>query len=126
MTTRWQGPMQVVNRVGSKYTVRNLITHKTDDVHVTRLKPFDYDETRTDPREEAMHDEREFEIDHVRAHRGDRNDKTNMTFLVRWTGFSESEDSWEPWENLRNTDALHQYLRDNRMRSLIPRDSTAP
>ena len=73
-----------------------------------------------------MHDEREFEIDHVRAHRGDRNDKTNMTFLVRWTGFSESEDSWEPWENLRNTDALHQYLRDNRMRSLIPRGSTAP
>ena len=112
--------MQAVNRVGSKYTVKDLITHKDEDVHVTRLKQFQYDAEHTDPREVAMHDQEEFEIDHIITHRGDRHDKTAMTFLVRWQDFGEAEDSWEPWENLRNTDALHTYLRANRMKTLIP------
>ena len=60
------------------------------------MKLFHYDAARTDPRDVAMHDEREFEIDRILAHRGDRHDKTNMTFLVRWAGFSEDENSWEP------------------------------
>ncbi|MBT6795814.1 hypothetical protein HOA97_02635 [bacterium] len=34
-----------------------------------------------------------------------------MTFLVKWTGF-EGEDSWEPWSNLRDTDKLHEYLKE--------------
>ena len=87
------------------------------------MKPFLYDAARIDPRDVAMHDEREFEIDHIVTHRGDRIDKTNMTFLVHWTGFSENEDSWEPWENLRNTEPLHRYLRNNHMKTLIPKGS---
>jgi hypothetical protein len=122
-TTRWKGPMQVINKVGSKYTVQDLITKKLDDIHVTRLKRFDYDAARTDPREVAMHDQSEFEIDRIIAHRGDRKNKTTMTFLVHWLGFSDAEDSWEPWENLRHTEQLHHYLRNNRMVSLIPQSN---
>lgn len=53
------------------------------------------------------------------GHRGNRNDKTNMEFKVRWAGYDESEDSWEPWKELRNTIELHEYLRTHNMKSLI-------
>ena len=119
-TTRWQGPMQVINRQGSVYTVQNLITKKAEDVHISRLAPFRYSPKHTDPKKIAMHDEQEFLIETILSHRGSRHHKTKMEFLVKWTGFADTENSWEPWKALRDTDALHDYLRNNGMKTLLP------
>ena len=35
------------------------------------------------------------------AHRGNAKRRSSMTFRVRWTGFTEDDDTWEPWKNLR-------------------------
>lgn len=83
------------------------------------MKPFLYDPDHVNPTDIAMQDNQEFLIDHIMEHRGDRHDKTNMEFKVRWAGYDESEDSWEPWKELRNTSQLHEYLRTHNMKSLI-------
>jgi hypothetical protein len=44
-----------------------------------------------------------------------------MSFLVRWTGYSEADDVWVDWKELRGTDQLHLYLSQHDMKHLIPR-----
>ena len=43
-------------------------------------------------------------------------------FNVRWSGFDDSSDSWEPYTALMYVDKLHDYLRANAMKTLIPRE----
>lgn len=116
---RMRGPFRVVNNQGSKYTIQDLITSKNMDVHVTRLRPFHYDASRTDPHDVAMHDQEEFLIEAILDHRGDRTRRQTMEFKVRWAGYDASHDSWEPYKNLRDTEQLLDYLRAKKMHSLI-------
>jgi hypothetical protein len=94
--------------------------HKHRNTHVGNLITFNYDATRTDPKDIAMYDDNEFVVESILNHRGDRNRRTQMEFLVRWSGFTVEYDTWEPYGNLRDTDQLIEYLQANRMRSLIP------
>ena len=43
-----------------------------------------------------------------------------VEFKVRWARFGESCDSWEPYKALLHVDKLHDYLRTNAMKTLIP------
>ena len=116
-----KGPMRVVNNIGSRYTVQNLVTMKLEDFHVTRLKPFLYDDSVTIPRLVANRDQQVFDVDHILAHRGDPKRKSSLEFLVRWTGYTDAHDTWEPWNSLRDTHALHRYLSAHRLKALIPK-----
>ena len=120
LETRKRGPFQVINFIGSKYTLQDLISGKNFDIHISNLSPFNYDSTRTNPKEVAMHDTGEFLIDHIVAHKGDKTRRKTMEFLVNWSGFSDDANTWEPYSNLRDTDQLLEYLRNNRLKSLIP------
>ena len=42
-----------------------------------------------------------------------------MRFLVRW---SDGDETWEPWSNVRRTEACHLYLEKYNMKHLIPRE----
>ena len=125
LRTVWQGPMQVVSAVGTKYTVQNLVNYSLYTVYIGRLKKFEYDTRVIDPKVVAMHDMGEFLIDRILDHRGNRSPTTrqwirsSMEFLVKW-GPGGGEDSWEPWHSLLRTDQLHDYLRTHKMKSLIP------
>ena len=116
-----RGPYQVVKFNKNDYTLRDLISHKELTVNVTRLTPFVYDPVYTDPRKVAMAEQDEFDIDFVLAHRGNLNQKSTLEFKVRWLGFDESFDSWEPWSELRDTAQLHSYLKLKGLERFIPR-----
>lgn len=120
MSCRRTGPYQVVNHVGNTYTIEHLISGKHINTHVGNLVTFNYDATRTIPKDVAMYDEREFVVESILDHRGDRNRRSQMEFLVRWAGYTIEWDTWEPYGNLRDTAQLVEYLQANRMRSLIP------
>jgi hypothetical protein len=120
LNTRLKGPYQVVNFIGSTYTIQDLLTGKNFDTHITNLRPFNYDTSRTDPKEVAMHDQQEFVLGDVLAHRGDKNRRQTMEIEVRWEGFGPEHNSWEPYSNLRHTEKLIAYLSANRLKSLIP------
>jgi hypothetical protein len=118
-TPVWEGPFQVVAHKGSKYTIQHLLTAKETDVHISRLKPFLVDPT-IDPKSVVMHAEQEFMVEEILDYRGDPKRRTEMEFLVKWAGYDDSENSWEPWKNLRVTEQLHAYLKQKGWKQLLP------
>jgi hypothetical protein len=115
MSMTKRGPYRVVNIQGSQYTIQDLVT----EVNISNLSPFNYDATRTDPKEVAMHEQGQFYVERILAHRGDKNRRKTMEFLVRWKDLGPARDSWEPYSELRDNEFLIQYLKDNKMKSLI-------
>ena len=65
-------------------------------------------------------DSDEYIIEAILADKGHRKSSPSMTFLVHWQGYDNTADSWEPWQALRKTDALHTYLRSNNLGKYIP------
>lgn len=120
LASKKKGPYQVVNFIGAKYTLQDLLNGKNFDIHISNLSPFNYDSTRVDPKTIAMDDNQEFLIESILSHRGDKTRRKTLEFLVKWQGYADDANSWEPYCNLRDTDQLLAYLRANNLRSLIP------
>jgi len=114
-----KGPYQVVNYTGSIYTVRNLVTNKLEDFHITNLQSFEYDPLLIDPRKVATVDQEMVDIESILQHQGQPKRKGNMKFLVKW---SDGDETWEYWSTVRRTEACHKYLEEHGMRSIIPRE----
>ena len=43
-----------------------------------------------------------FQVEKIIAHFGDWDDLESMQFKIRWLGYDESEDTWEPFAHLEN------------------------
>ena len=121
MHTKWTGPYRVVSKEGGKYTVLDLITNKNKMYHVTQLKQFKYDLQNTDPTDIARRDHLKFFVEEILSFKGDVKRVSTLTFRVKWLGYDESHNSWEPWKQLMNTEKLHEFLIKVNQRNLIPR-----
>ena len=60
--TNLKGPYQVVEKSGTRYTVRNLVTNKLEDFHITLLREFLFYPEYVDPVKIAMCDEQFYEM----------------------------------------------------------------
>jgi hypothetical protein len=81
---------------------------------VKLLQPFHYDERRVSPEDVAQTDYNLFTVESVRAHRwtpGKHKTKSNLMFLIKWEGYDDQSNTWEPWENVAKVGILHEYLR---------------
>ena len=47
--------------------------------------------------------------------------KTERSFKVRWSGYDETFDKWLDWNEIKNVDKLHEYLRSQNLGRHIPR-----
>jgi hypothetical protein len=126
LASPWQGPFRVITSLADQLTIQNLVNHRTRKVHVRQVKPFNYDPMKTEPKSVALKDYQEFEIDEILEHHGDPKNRSAMSFLVRWKGYSEADDVWVDWKELRETEQLHLYLHQHNMKSLLPRKSFIP
>jgi hypothetical protein len=104
------------------YIIEDLVLGKQIKTHVHNLRPFIFSPNRVDPIELAQQNEQEFMVRDIIVHRGDHHRRSSMEFLVRWIGYDASSNSWEPYKALIHVDKLHEYLREHKMRSLIPRE----
>jgi len=118
--TNLEGPFRVVSSVNGKYTLQNLVTEELNEYHVSRLRPFYYDDEDS-PRQTANRDSQQWDVDSIINHAGDQNHRKELLFRVRWLGHDESCDTWEPYSNLRHNIKLHDYLKANKMKKLIPK-----
>ena len=117
-----KGPFQVVNILGSVYTVRNLVTNKCEDFHITNLRPFLYDPEMTDPRDVANADQGIMDVKKITEHEFNANYPKRYalyTFKVHW---ADGTESWEPWSAVRRNEVLHDYLKLKGLERFIPRE----
>ena len=119
--TSLKGPFRVIMFIGPEYTILNLVTNKTEVVHVKRLQPFYYNSLVDNPQDIAAKDYQEFRVERVLKHSGDARRKSSMDFLVRWQGYDETEDLWLPWKELRDNIKLHDHLRSAGLQRLLPK-----
>ena len=127
MQTYLRGPLKVLSRSLNTYVLENLITHKEERVHVTDIRPFNYNPDLIDPASVARKDVISTTvIDRILEHVGDVNKRSTLDFKVRWEGLPESADLWLEYKELRDTEALHTYLRANGLSKLIPAKFAEP
>eukprot|EP00762_Andalucia_godoyi_P008723 ANDGO_04722.mRNA.1 Retrovirus-related Pol polyprotein from transposon 17.6 len=103
----WKGPMLIIARLENLYTCQDLVTQKTHDFHVSRLKEYRMDSTE-DPLSIAQVDSDEYQVECLVEHRGKK--KKDVEFRVRWKGYSNEDDSWLPYKEVRDLEALDAYL----------------
>ena len=117
--------MRVVNQVGAKYALQDLIMGKIHDAHISRLSEYLFDENDTSftPHDAARRDNHEYWVEAILNHKGHQSNKTAMTFEVQWRGAATA--TWELWSNVRLTEPLHEYLRTHKMKSIIPKNLQA-
>jgi hypothetical protein len=60
--------------------------------------------------EEEIEFEEEYFIDRIVSHRGDLKNLDKIQFKVKWHGYDKSHDSFEPFNNLKETEAMDIYL----------------
>ena len=94
-------------------------------MYIKKLKNFNYDSEVDVPADTARRDYMEFVVEKVLNHSGDKKKPTTMSFQVKWLNYDDTHNSWEPWKNLRLCEALHEYLRDKRMKHFIPKNLEA-
>ena len=97
-------------------TIQPRLRHTGEEkyYHVSDMQPFIFDSALVDPLDIARRDHTEFFVEKILDHRG------NIEFQVRWLGYDVSNDSWETYANLRNSEHLHAYLLDKNLTQLIP------
>jgi hypothetical protein len=121
--TEKQGPFEVKKKDGNNITIWDSVKSKEVIVKINRCTPFEYDPRHVDPEDIARRDDISAHIvESVSEHNGDKTKPSQMDFRVRYAGYDESYDQWQPWKAMRNNPALHRYLWDNGMRSLIPKE----
>ena len=112
--SKHRGPYQVSRRKQSIYIIEDLVLGKQIKTQVHNLQPFLFNPNQVNPLEVAQQNEQEFMVRYIIAHRTmDR-------------GYDASSNSWELYKALMHVDKLHEYLRQHKMRSLIPREHILP
>jgi len=124
-----RGPMKIIGwDEKNTYHVQNLINQRVTSHNVTNLRPFLYDERTLTPLLTATADTLdEFIVEKVLEMRGDlrKQPRKSLLFKVRWAGYGPEDDTWEPWEFVKNNDKLQEILHnkpDERIRRLGIKD----
>ena len=112
---RWVGPFEVIKQQGT--TVELKLPHAWSELHprfhVELLRPYHgapgrYDEP---PPELDTEGAETYEVEKILNHRW-HGRKKRFEWGIKWTGYSDSENTWEPLENLVGaSDLLKEYRR---------------
>jgi hypothetical protein len=104
------GPYIVVSVLGDKYSIQDLLTHKVMNTHASNLSEFRYDPTSgLNSTEVAARNAGEFFIDKIVDHSGNVRRRSEITFRVRWKGYTLDDNTWQPMKTVRETQAFVDY-----------------
>ena len=117
-----KGPLRVIGGKNPVFNLLDLVTNKVKEYHVSDIKPFLFDPLLTVPLDVARKDYLEFFIEAILKHSGNRRSKkTNLRFYIKWLGYDDDRNSWEPYANIRDMSQCHEYLRSHGMSNHIPK-----
>ena len=119
--SKFIGPFKILKRMNSvayklKLPEKSKVFHT---FHVSLLRPYNSDESRNPPtgKPEELEGENVFIVEKILDHKdkkrpGKAKNKHKRMFLIRWAGYTPSDDTWEPEENLLECkEALAEYWR---------------
>ncbi len=115
--------MKVIANDKDAYDLLDLVSRTVETVHVSRMYPFLYDPKWVDPEAVAIRDQGEFFVESIVDALINDMPKTHWQFKVRWAGYDEFYDEWLDWNSLKNVEALHKYLRQNKLAKHIPKSN---
>ena len=107
-----------MSRDRNNVIIRDLTSDARREVDANRLRVFHVGKN-VDPKGVATADLGEASVEIVLEHRGSPTNRASMEFLVRWT---DSDETWEPWEQVKKLAAIDQYIRahpEARLKSLL-------
>ena len=95
------------------------------------LRPFLYDERTLTPLQVATADTLdEFIVEKVLSMEGDpHKPRKFLRFRIRWAGYGPDDDTWEPWENVKDSDAVQLFLiqqSNKRVRRMVQKGYVLP
>ena len=123
-----KGPLLVTSKDNTgNYVLKDIVTNRVADYHVSKLRPFLYDERTLQPIQVAVTDHLdEFIAEECLQMKGNiRGSRKNLQFKIRWAGYGPEDDTWEPWDYCRDSAAVRTFLvnhQDSRVRRLAPKD----
>jgi hypothetical protein len=100
------------------YFIKNMVTLKEYSTHVAELKPFFYDPAYINPVTIAIRNEGEYVVDSIKEHA--RNDDNEMMWKVHWQDYSDEDDTWEPFENLKDVGVFQDYCLEHKLYDYLP------
>ena len=112
-----KGPMRIINAVDNTHTLQDLVTMKNRDYHITKLRPFIFDESTQNPLDYAIRDDQDcYIVEKITALQGSpTGPKKNIKLKVHWVGVKDP--SWEKWGRMRNSIALQIFLQNHKKQS---------
>ena len=108
------GPFLVEQKIGPvNYRLRLPEDAKIHPVfHVSLLEPADPETPLQTTFHFALEEEDQYEVERIL-------DKRDNTYLVKWKGYEEEENTWEPVQHLRN---CYQKIKDYHKGNNLPRE----
>ena len=109
LTQKWIGPYQVIKPAGSHaYKLqlpRGIRIHHV--VHTTLLKPYKKNAANYAEETDDEQDDLFYNVESVVA---SKRFSRKVKYRIRWEGYEEQDDTWEPVENLRDSmDAVKNF-----------------
>jgi hypothetical protein len=88
---------------------------------VTHLKPFIYDPDFVTPLNVAVKDTDEFVVESIVDHQLSRTQNVSKSiWQVRWKDYTPADDTWEPYANVKDVEAFHEYCRLHGLGDYLP------
>ncbi|KAJ9517687.1 hypothetical protein QJQ45_003988 [Haematococcus lacustris] len=114
---RYVGPFRIEAHVGRdavKLTLPPAISRIHPVFHVSLLRPYEGNFGRLPPTELGwLDDSPQYEVERIVNHRHVRAGKAKE-YLVKWKGYDDSDNTWEPASNLANApDCVNLYKAQN-------------
>jgi hypothetical protein len=128
LAMHYKGPYLVAKIEGSSFTLRNVATNTLFTANQAHVSPFNYDAEHIDPAVIQRNVEQEYLVEAVLQHKGSRRPnnqfyKANFLVKIRWAGQGIESDSWEPYENIKNTEKFHEYCVENKLNYLLTKEA---
>ena len=124
LSPHYRGPYRIIKMSGSRITIQNTVTAANYDVHITEIIPFRYNPNIVDPNKIALQASQEFIVEDILSLDGTRNNnkrynRINLRVRVRWQGYGESEDTWEPYSEFKGNLKFLKYCQKHGLLYLI-------
>lgn len=109
-----RGPFQVLDYDITKrqYHLLNVQANRSFTIDPSKVFPYYYDSTRTNPTDVAMHDKQATFVKEVLAVRGNSKKLKSLEFKVCWEGEGVASE-WVPYSVIRDSEACHTFLRSS-------------